>query len=576
MKQLDKISLFIILLGLFSIILENVSKLTPAGIFTSHLIDLLVSTLFIATFTFELFRAKRKIKYIKKNIVEFLFIVCFLVVIVCAKSYYFFIQPFYGHNISTKFILVVCLFNAFKVLLRMRKLSKYLRNLTTHPAQTIVVSFALVILVGTIFLMMSFSSVNGEEIGFVNSLFTATSATCVTGLVVLDTAKDFSPIGKSIIMILMQIGGLGIMILASFAAFLVGKKMSLEEKLTMSYMLNEDDTRNLARGIKNIVLLTLLLEGIGALMMMLVFKPSEFGFMRSVFYSAFHAVSAFCNAGFALFSDNLVQYRSSGIINFTVAGLIIAGGISFVVIMDSYGYFRSRLLKLFKKATRIEKFKLNTKIVILFTSILIIVGTLLIYRFEHKGNLLSLDLKTQYLEAFFQSVTLRTAGFNTMDIGSLHKATYVVMILFMFIGGASGSIAGGIKVNTLGVLWASLRAVFNGKEEVVIFDQSLSKGLVNQAYIITFLSLGVVFAGTLVLSLCEQQKFLDIIFETVSAFGTVGLSTGITPHLSIPGKLTLVLTMFIGRVGMITLVTAFARTRKHFDIRYPEGRVLIG
>ena len=175
-----------------------------------------------------------------------------------------------------------------------------------------------------------------------------------------------------------------------------------------------------------------------------------------------------------------------------------------------------------------------------------------------------------------EKVSSRKANKLVMDISSLHKATYTLMILFMFIGGASGSTAGGIKVNTLGVLWASIRAAFNRKEEVVIFDHSLSKDLINQAYMITFLSLGVVFTGTLILSLCEQQKFIKIVFETVSAFGTVGLSTGITPGLSIPGKLTLVLTMFVGRVGMLTLVTAFARGGKRYDIRYPDGKVTIG
>ncbi|MGB2599371.1 MAG: potassium transporter TrkG, partial [Candidatus Omnitrophota bacterium] len=373
------------------------------------------------------------------------------------------------------------------------------------------------------------------------------------------------------------VGGLGIMILASFTAFLVGKRLSLEERITMSYMLDEGDTRNIARGVKNIILFTFLFELCGAFLLFFSFRGATKGGLEDVFYSVFHSISAFCNAGFALFSDSLEGFKGDTYLNFVIAGLIIAGGISFIVLSNTYAHIGSRLRRIFSRKQRmIEKLSLNTKIVLIATIILIISGTLLIYKFEHKANLLPLDLKTQYLEAFFQSVTLRTAGFNTMDISSLHAATYAMMILFMFIGGAYGSTAGGIKVNTLGTIWAYIKSVFSGEEDVTLMKHSISRDLVNQAFLVVFLSLGVVFTGVLFLTLSEGKGLTKIIFETVSAFGTVGLSTGITPELSMVGKITITCIMFIGRLGPLTIVTALVGRKKHYQLKYPEGKVNIG
>jgi trk system potassium uptake protein TrkH len=322
--------------------------------------------------------------------------------------------------------------------------------------------------------MMPISNINNMRIGFLNAVFTATSATCVTGLTVLDTASMFSPFGKTVIMFLIQIGGLGIMVLAFFGAFLLGKKLSLKEKMAMSYMLNEKDSRNLSHGVKNIVYLTLFFEIIGIILLFFAFSGKLGWGGRNIFYSLFHSVSAFCNAGFALFPDNLAQFKSNYFVNFIIAGLIIAGGISFIVLMDVnkhiWALFRSVILK---RNIRMHKLSLNSRIVLSGTLILLIGGTLLIYKIEHKPFMLRYNLQTQYLMAFFQSVTFRTAGFNTMDIASLHKATYFIMMLFMFIGGASGSIAGGVKINTIGIVWAYIRSIFTNRPDAVISKHSI-------------------------------------------------------------------------------------------------------
>ena len=576
-RKIDRLIFIIIALALAVTILENSLDQGPVVTAACHVLDFAICFLFIAIFFFDLLTARHKLNFIKQNIFESIFVLFFILLFAYTKCRFFFVGPYGWHNVPTKLILAISLFSVFKILLQMKRLNVYFRTLTAHPAQTIALSFFIVILVGTILLMMPFSSADGSRLGFVTCIFTATSATCVTGLTVLDTATAFSFFGKIIILLLIQIGGLGIMILASFAAFLVGRKLSFQDRLAMSYMLDENDTQNIMKAIKNIVLLTFFFELCGAILLFPAFRGAVEGNMRTAFFSVFHAVSAFCNAGFALFSDNLEQFRSSATINFVIAGLIISGGISFAVITNSFRHFRTTAKNaIFGKTKKIEKLTLNTKVVLLATVILITAGTLLIYRFELKDHLVAFDLKTQYLSAFFQSVTLRTAGFNTLDISNLHRATYALMILFMFIGGASGSTAGGVKVNSVAVVWAYVKSVFKNEDETVLMKHSISKNQIGQAFLVIFLSLLVVFVGTVFLSLSENKQFVKIVFEVVSAFGTVGLSTGITNDLSAIGKLVIALIMFIGRLGPLTIITALSRKTQYYGIKYPEAKISIG
>ncbi|HCK99702.1 MAG TPA: potassium transporter KtrB [Candidatus Marinimicrobia bacterium] len=335
--------------------------------------------------------------------------------------------------------------------------------------------------------------------------------------------------------------------------------------------------QKISTSIMKIIFFTLSVELVGAMILFGDFNNLYGNTLQSVFYSMFHAVSAFCNAGFALFPDSLESFKSNMSINFTIAALIITGGISFSVIFNLIENFKSNVkTNLFSRRVRKSKLTLNTKIVLVSTMILIIGGMLLIYSTEHRGNLIKLDLKTQYLAVFFQSVTLRTAGFNTIDFATLRIPTLLIMCLFMFIGGASGSTAGGVKVNTISVIFAYLKSIFNNRKETTMWSSYIPKRSVNKAFLIVILGLGAVFTGVLVLSLVEPFAFERILFEVVSAFGTVGLSTGITGSLTQISKLMIIILMFIGRIGPMTLMIAFSQRPEQISVKYPEGDILIG
>ncbi len=581
MTDNNKIGKFIpaiIILGVLSIILENgLSRGPVTGLFV-NLIDHLVIILFAAEFIVDLIKAEYKLVFLRRNALSLFFLLVFSILFVYVK---YFARALVGHDqlqyLSAKTVFLISVFNIFKVILRIRKLKNFLTNLATHPAQTIMVSFLVVILVGTLLLMMPFATADRNPIGFINAVFTATSATCVTGLIVVDTATRFSFPGQLIIMLLIQIGGLGIMIMSAFAGFIMRKKMSLQEKMTISYALNETDMGSLSRTVRRIITITLLFELAGALLLWHEFRNIIAGDNQAVFFAVFHSISAFCNAGFALFSNSLEQFKSNVFMNFTIAGLIICGGISFAVSTNLAQFVKSRLkVKVFKYEDRITNLTLNTKVVAFLTAMLIITGMLIFYAFEHKLNLLPYDLKTGYLSSFFQSVTLRTAGFNTLNISSLNTATYLVMILFMFIGGASGSTAGGIKLNTVGVVYAYIKSILKNQNNIVLLRQSLSRDLVNQAFMIITLSVLAVFTGTLVLVLSEGKQLIQTMFEVVSAFGTVGLSTGLTPYLSSFGKIVIITLMYIGRIGPLTVIMALSRKNIDTHVQYPDGQISIG
>jgi trk system potassium uptake protein TrkH len=357
----------------------------------------------------------------------------------------------------------------------------------------------------------------------------------------------------------------------------MGRKVSLEDKIAASYLLNEQDMRKISRSVTKIVLITFSIELIGALLLLLNFSEI-YGFnLKSIFFSLFHSISAFCNAGFSLFSDSFESFKSNASINFIIAFLIIMGGISFLVIFNLIDNLKAKLKSgVLNRQVRTTKLSLNTKAVLTITGILIVSGMLIIYGFEHKNNLVRYDLKTQYLSAFFQSVTLRTAGFNTIDISALPLNTLLIMIVFMFIGGASGSTAGGVKVNTAFVIFSYIKSLFKGQNDVFIFKHSLPRDLISKSFLIIILALVVIFLGTLFLSITEDFEFERVLFEVVSAFGTVGLSTGITSGLSNPGRIVITIIMLIGRIGPMTLIAALSQPRERKPIRYPEGEVQIG
>lgn len=459
----------------------------------------------------------------------------------------------------------------------LKKINYFIQSFIEKPAGSIILSYIGIILLGAIFLMPPFSNADGNWLPFIDALFTSTSAICVTGLIVVDTATAFTPIGQIVILILIQIGGLGIMIISFFGTYMMRRKTSLKDKMTIQFLLDEQNTKKLSSTIVNIVKITVIFELIGAILLYLKFSDSLGHSPRTILFSFFHSISAFCNAGFALFSDSMEGFKSSLLINGVISSLIILGGISFIVITDVKELLFSTIgNKFFNKARKKIKLSINTKVVLIASGFLILSGMLLIYAIEHRSNLIQFDLPTQYLSAFFQSVTLRTAGFNTIPIGQLQLATLLIMVLYMFIGGASGSTAGGIKVNTFSIIYAYIKSIFTGKSHTIILDHHLKKGLINRAFLLLVLSLLAVFTGTLILSMVEPFNFERLLFEVTSAFGTVGLSTGITFDLSLMGKITIIILMYIGRLGPLTLMIGLSRKASKQNIKYPTGKIMIG
>ncbi len=576
-SKLNLLVLITLLLSIASVIVEQADLQTRfTGVFT-NILDFTVLILFTVEAAIDFVRSKDKRHFLRNNLFEVLFLLFFTALFAYNKYLLFSRDRALYGNLPGKIIIVRNIFVLLKVFGRIRRLSAFLRSLTAHPARTVMLSFLLVIVTGTVLLMLPFTTPDGAGLGFVDSLFTSTSAVCVTGLIVVDTATAFSIWGKIIILVLIQIGGLGIMILSFFMAFILRRSLSIEDKFLISYMTSEKDMRNLGRSITSIIYITLIIEAVGALLLFAGFQGRLGPGPDTAFTAVFHAISAFCNAGFSLFSDNLEGFTSSTLVNLVVGLRIICGGLSFVVIMDLKSWLTGGATNTVRRRSfSTRTLSLNTRVVLIGSAILLLAGMLLIYALEHRHSLAALDLKTQYLVAFFQSVTTRTAGFNTISISTLRTPTYLVMMIFMFIGGASGSTAGGVKVNSIALVLAYIGSLLRDKREVTLFNYSLAKDLVLRALLILLFGLVSVLAGLLILSITESAPFIDICFETISAFGTVGLSAGITSTLSIIGKYVIILLMFIGRIGPLTLLAAAAQRVKKVQIEYPSGEILIG
>ena len=433
------------------------------------------------------------------------------------------------------------------------------------PEQILVLGFASLIAVGTVLLSLPAASVNGRSMGFINALFEATSAVCVTGLTVVNTAGDLALFGQIVILVLLQIGGLGFMTMATMIFLLLGKRITLRERLIMQQALNQFSIQGVVLLSRNILFFTFATELLGAALLSLQFIP-EFGFARGVYYSVFHAVSAFCNAGFDLMGDSFVRYTDNYIINITVMGLIVVGGIGFTVIND------------IRRHRRFSRWSLHTKIVMLVTAALILFGFAFYLAVEYNHTLAPYDASGKVLGALFQSITPRTAGFNTIPTGDLRPASKFMTVLLMFIGASPASTGGGIKTMTAFVILLAGISVMRGREDAEVFKKRISRDLVFRALSIALVSFSVLLAVTICLTLIEPLPFVDLLFETGSALGTVGLATINTGELAELSKALLVFVMFMGRVGPLTLTLAFARKRTitYTGIHYPEGRVMVG
>jgi trk system potassium uptake protein len=441
-------------------------------------------------------------------------------------------------------------------------------------SRSICLGFMMVILIGTLLLMMPFSTSSGQWNDPIVALFTSTSAVCVTGHVVVDTATYFSRIGQLIVMLLIQVGGLGYMTVTTFLLLLLGRRFGLKDKIAIQQSLDRRALQGGTQILKSIVATTILFELTGAFLLLLVFVPA-LGWPKGLWFSLFHSVSAWNNAGFALFSDNLVSYQGSFLVNAVITGLIIFGGIGYEVIFEFYVIFRERITRQKMKTVR----SLNFQVAVSTTLFLLIGGTLAIWAIEVRNpeTLGGMNISQQFLGAWFQAVTSRTAGFNTIDISKMTTAGLFVTIALMLVGGSPGGTAGGIKTTTARVIASCTYAILQGKESVMIYRRQVPNSLLLKAIAVTFGSLMTVVFATVAISIAEPKlDFIRILFEVVSAFATVGLSAGITAGLTSFSKLVLVATMYIGRVGILLLISAFLGDPRPSTIRYPEESLLVG
>ena len=448
--------------------------------------------------------------------------------------------------------------------------SSFLFRLKLQPGQVVLFSFAGWILLGALVLMLPVSALPGRSLAFIDALFMSTSATCVTGLATISLVDDLSVFGQMALLVLLQVGGLGIMTLSSSLAVIMGKNLQMREQVIMQDVLDTSSSEELLDLVVNVIRYTFAIEFIGAIILTIGFYQEGFEIGQSIYYGFYHAISAFCNAGFALWNNNLEDFKFIPIIHFTIAFLIIFGGIGFSVMKD--------ITEMFKLKRSYKSLSVHTKIVLTTNTLLLMIGTTYFFFGEFLHAFQDYSLWEKFQVAFFQSTTARTAGFQTINMLAMQPHCIYMMILLMFIGASPGSTGGGVKTTTFAILLQSVTATLKGKQDVEFFERTIPAATVVKAIAIFIICLIVVSTGVLVMVRVEPDKsFLSLLFEVVSGFGTVGLSMGITPFLTSIGKLCIISMMYLGRVGPLTLVLAVgSRVVLPTNIEYPEGKVLIG
>ncbi|MED1800916.1 TrkH family potassium uptake protein [Brevibacillus porteri] len=447
-------------------------------------------------------------------------------------------------------------------------IKKIVEKLHLDPPKTLVLGFALIIFLGALLLTLPIATVDGLGLNWLDALFTATSATCVTGLVVVDTGTTFTVFGQMVILSLIQIGGLGFMTFATFFALIMRKKISLRERLILQESLNQISMEGVVRLAKMILIFTALAEFIGGTLLSIRFA-FDFPLSTAIYFGFFHAISNFNNAGFDLMGEfsSLTAYVEDPLVNLVVCLLIITGGIGFIVVSELYDYRNTRRLSL------------HTKVVLSTTGILIVAGTALIFILEYTNpkTLQPLSTMGKVLSSFFQSVTARTAGSNTLNIGDMYQSSLFLIIILMFIGASPGSTGGGLKTTTFATLVGAVLAQIKGKEDVIFFRQRIMPHMVYKSLTLIMIAQFIVLVMTMILSVTETgARFEMILFEVTSAFATTGLSMGLTPSLTPIGKILIVITMFTGRVGPLTIAFALAQRKQKEYFRYPKGKITIG
>lgn len=432
------------------------------------------------------------------------------------------------------------------------------------PVRLMVLSFMALILMGTMLLLLPVAIVGDKPIEFIDALFTATSAVCVTGLIVQDTATYFSVFGQVVIAILIQLGGLGIMTLYAALPVMFGRQLSLTQRSTFNELLNVESYHGLRTILVSMIKYTAIIEAFGAVILSVRFYFDFQDWTSAISYGVFHAISAFCNAGFSLFSDSFNGYAGDWTINLAVMCLVICGGVGFIVLSEM------------AQKRSWKKFSSHSKLTLFMTAILIFVPGFFVFHFEFFNGFKGLDLDGKVLAAFFQTIQTRTSGFNSVDTVALSQTTLYLFCILMFIGGGAGGTAGGVKVTTVGLMFLSLKAIVWKRGEIEAFKKRVPAPIVTKAIAIIVISFSVVTLSVLLLTLTEQAEFMEILFETISAFSTVGLSLGLTGKLSATGKFLVSVLMLVGRIGSLSLVFLLGERTRRSPYRFPEGRFIVG
>jgi trk system potassium uptake protein TrkH len=438
-------------------------------------------------------------------------------------------------------------------------------SIINKPSQLLTLWFIILILSGTLLLQLPVSTTS-KHIGFLDAIFTSTSAACVTGLIVKDTPKDFTFFGQLVILILIQVGGIGLMTVTGFFLLLLGKKFGIKERMLLKETYNASSMGGLIRFMLRVIIYSFTIETVGAILLFIDFSRNM-DVLKALWFAIFHSVSAFNNAGFALFSNSLVNYVGDPLVNITIMLLIFLGGLGFVALSDITNF-------MFKK----EKISIYSKLVLKVSIILVILGAIAFFSIEYANTMKNLSLGSKILASFFQSVTTRTAGFNTLDFGAMKPSILLITMILMFIGGSPGSTAGGIKTTTFLVSFSSiLQRVYKGRKNPVMEKRSIEDDSVKKAHNVLMFGFLTVFGSFFLLTLVESSyPFSETLFETVSAYGTVGLSMGLTSHLNDFGKIIITLTMLIGKVGPLGFFTLFAKGNTEEIIQYPPINITVG
>ena len=437
-------------------------------------------------------------------------------------------------------------------------------RLKLTPIRLALLSYLVAIVLGTILLWLPFSTIDTKPISLIDAFFTATSAVCVTGLIVQDTATYFTTFGQSVLLVLIQLGGLGIMTLYASIPIFFGKQMKLSERTFFHQIVEADSYFGIKKILTNIVKYTLFLEMLGSVILTARFYAIFGDFKKALFYGVFHAVSAFCNAGFALFSDSFMSFHGDVIINITILVLVLLGGLGFLVLQQ--------LLQ----TRSIKRLSANAKLVLLITAILFFMPSFFLFHFEFSNAFSGLSIGDKIMAAFFQIGMTRTAGFNSIDFATMQNTSILMICILMFIGAAPGGTGGGVKITTVALLFLSMRSIFKRQADIDCFKKRVPSEIVTKSIAILAISFSLVSFFMMVIMSTENAPFLEVFFEVISAFGTVGLSIGLTSKLSFSGKLLISILMFIGRIGSLSLVFILTTEKKSLGYKYPNGKFMVG